>query len=102
MHGCVCVFRRWAFLQESNPWLESHDDLDNNLVTYSRRLLTEQTNGDVSQCRVDQDSLGNVMEVSWNGGLSSRNLRFAVWQRCESRCLAAAVAHDFFWRVFRD
>jgi hypothetical protein len=70
--------------------------------TYSGRLLAEQADGDVSQCRVDQDSLGNVMEVSWNGGLSSRDLRFAVWQRCESRCLAAAVAHDLFsWRVFR-
>ena len=47
--------------------------------TYSGRLLAEQADGDVSQCRVDQDSLGNVMEVSWNGGLSSRDLRFAVW-----------------------
>jgi hypothetical protein len=45
---------------------------------------------------VDQDSLGNVVEVSWNGGLSSRDLRFAVWQRCESRSFAVAVAHDFF------
>jgi hypothetical protein len=99
MHGFTCVFRKWVLFQETNPWLESHDDLRNKLVTYSRRLLTEQTDRDVSQCRVDQDSLGNVMEVSWNGGLSSRDLRFAVWQRCESRCLAAAVAHDFLFGV---
>ena len=99
MHGFTCVFRKWVLFQESNPWLESHDDLRNKLMTYSRRLLTEQTNGDVSQCRVNQDSLGNVMEVSWNGGLSSRDLRFAVWQRCESWCFAAAVAHDFLFGV---
>jgi hypothetical protein len=65
-------------------------------MTYSRCLLTEQADGDVAQSRVDQDSLGNVMEVLWHGGLSSRDLRFAVWQGRESRCFAAAVAHDFF------
>lgn len=77
---------------------EAIDYMD-HMMTYSRRLLAEQADGDVSQSRVDQDSLGNVMEVSWNGGLSSRDLRFAVWQRCESRCFAAAVAHDFFLGV---
>lgn len=73
---------------------EAIDYVDDRM-TYSRCLLAEQADGDIPQSRVDQDSFGNVMEVSWNGGLSSRDLRFAVWQRCESRCLAAAVAHDF-------
>lgn len=67
--------------------------------TYSRCLLAEQANGDIAQRGVDQDSLRNVIEVSWNGGLSSRDLRFAVWQGRESRCFAAAVAHDFFLGV---
>ena len=88
----------WDLGGGSSSPSEAIDYMD-HMMTYSRRLLAEQADVDVSQSRVDQDSLGNVMEVSWNGGLSSRDLRFAVWQRCESRCFAAAVAHDFFLGV---
>jgi hypothetical protein len=91
---CVMDDVHLALGDGSSSSSEAIDYMDHRM-TYSRRLLAEQADGDVSQSRVDQDSLGNVMEVSWNGGLSSRDLRFAVWQRCESRCFAAAVAHDF-------
>jgi len=85
MCACVVSFRVASRLQ-----------FVGNIETYSRRLLAEQADGNIAQRRMDQDSLRNVIEISWNGSLSSRDLRFAVWQRCESRCLAAAVAHDFF------
>lgn len=59
------------------------DDHEDN-TTHLRRLLAEKSNGDISQCRVNQYTLRNIGIAGWDLSLFRRDVGSPVGKRFRS------------------